>query len=381
MKVRRATSRGLCAAVFAALAALAAAPPAAARPVTGTLSASGFRVIALAPSGRYAESPPGRRFRVDAPAHRVTVQLLDRQGRYFGPVVVGRRGDEFLTGVRSGADLGRVHVFRARGYARTDRQLGGRYRASVRGTLIRNGAPAGAGVYGRVRARAAGPGRAGTDADRDGIPGRYDVDDDGDLRPDIAELRPGRLAAGAGAATAPGLAATCPRLVCSGRLSAGVTDDVDDTDLALLVAALAALLAAISLGWQIASALRRRRRSVHVDARLGVPVYQHGGGDWAVFIEVFNRTEHPVRWVSARLDTSDERSLYLMQFPPGGELPAVIEAGDSQHTWVAATELERSGLELRRPVVAEVKLADGTIVRSRARKLVSRSFGERLRQR
>ena len=55
---------------------------------------------------------------------------------------------------------------------------------------------------------------------------------------------------------------------------------------------------------------------------------------------------HPVRWVAVTLTDSDERSLYLMQFPPGGELPAVIEPGDSHHTWVAATELERSGLDL-----------------------------------
>jgi hypothetical protein len=175
-----------------------------------------------------------------------------------------------------------------------------------------------------------------------------------------------------------GLAGACPQLVCSGRVGAKVTD-VGDTDLAIALAAAALLLAAISLGWQICAALKRRRRRVMVEARLGLPVYQQGGGSWAVFVEVRNRTAHAVRWVSVTLMTGDDRSLYLMQFPPGGELPAVIEPGDSHHTWVAATELERSGLDLRTPIAAEVKLADGTLLRSRSRRLVSRSVADRLR--
>jgi len=377
MKVRRVQATGVCAVLFAALSALALSPPAEARDITGTLSASGYRVIALAPSGRVAKSELRRSFHVHAPARRVTLHLLDRNGDYFGPVVVGRRGSRLLTGVRTGADLGRVHVFRARGFARTDRRLRGRDRAAVAGVVARGGAPAGAGTYGRVRARAAGPGRAGTDADHDGIPGLYDVDDDGDLLPDVGERPSGRALAPSAAAPL-ALAGTCPQLVCSGRVSARVTD-VKDTDLALALAGFAALLAVISLGWQIASALARRRRRVRVEARLGLPVYQQGGGSWAVFIEVRNETDHPVRWVSATLATADDRSLYLMQFPPGGELPAVIEPGDSHHTWVAVTELERSGLDLHTPIAAEIKLADGGLIRSRARRLVSRSIAERLR--
>ncbi len=371
-------TKGVCAALFAALAPLAISPPAEGRDITGTLSASGYRVVALAPSGRTAKSSPGRRFHIQAPARRVTLHLLDRAGGYFGPVIVGRRGSRLLTGVRTGAELGRVHVFRARSFARTEKRLRGRDRASVAGVLARGGAPAGAGEYGRVRARASGPGRAGTDADHDGIPGLYDIDDDGDLVPDAGERPSGRALVPVAAGVPLGLASTCPQLVCSGRLGAEVSD-VEDTDLALLLAGLAALLAAISLGWQIASALKRRHRRVTVEARLGLPVYQQGGGSWAVFVEVYNRTDYPVRWVSVTLTTSDERSLYLMQFPPGGELPAVIEPGDSHHTWVAASELERSGLDLRAPIAAEVKLADGKLIRSRSRRLVSRSFADRLR--
>src|SRR5688572_4745205 len=122
MKVRRANTTGVCAALFAALVALALSPPAEGRDITGTLSASGYRVVAVAPSGRVAKGPLARRFRVHAPARRVTLQLLDASGAYFGPVVVGRRGNRLLTGVRSGADLGRVQVFRVRGFARTTKR-------------------------------------------------------------------------------------------------------------------------------------------------------------------------------------------------------------------------------------------------------------------
>ena len=58
-----------------------------------------------------------------------------------------------------------------------------------------------------------------------------------------------------------------------------------------------------------------------VDVRLGLPIYHQGGGSWAVFIEVLNSTDHPVRWVSAALELKDGRRLYLMKQPPGGELP------------------------------------------------------------
>jgi hypothetical protein len=379
MKVPSATSTGAGAAVIAVLSALALSSPVQGREISGTLSAPGYRVVAVAPSGRITEAPRGRRFSLAPPARTVRLQLLGRDGRYFGPVVVRRRGGMLLTQVRNGARLGRITILGGRGFARTERPLPRRWLGRGQGAVARNGAPLGAGNFGRVRSPARSAGRAGTDADRDGIPGLLDVDDDGDLRPDAAERAGGRIAAPAALSAAlPGLAATCPRTVCSGRLGARVSD-VEDVDVALAIAVLAALLAATSLGWQIASALRGRKRGVHVEVRLGLPVYQQGGGQWAVFIEVRNSTGYPVRWISATLETADERSLYLMQFPPGGELPAVIAPGDSHHTWVGVIELERSGLDLRTPVAAEVKLDSGALIRSRQRRLVSRSFGERLR--
>jgi hypothetical protein len=364
----------------AALLVLALAPPAAhAGRITGKLSAGGYRVVAVAPDGTMrSKATAGRRFSLTAPTRTVTLHLLDSRGVYFGPVVVGTHAGRAVTGVRSGARLGSIHVFASRGYARPTHDVRRRWRVQARVARQHDGAPIGAGVFGRVRSRPSGPGGPGLDRDLDGVPGLFDVDDDGDLRPDVSEHGASRAAraTGALAVAAPGLAAACPELICSGRLSARVSN-VRDVDVALAVAILAAVMAAVSLAWQMSRALRGRHRGVFVEVRLGLPVYQQGGGQWAVFIEALNQTEHPVRWVSAALETRDGRSLYLMQYPSGGELPAVIAPHDSHHTWVACTELERSGLDLRVPIAASAKLDSGEMIRSKTRRLVSRGLVHR----
>ena len=122
-------------------------------------------------------------------------------------------------------------------------------------------------------------------------------------------------------------------------------------DTGVWLALAAALLAAASLGWQLGAALgRRRRERIEVEVRLGLPVYSQGGGRWAIFIEVTNGSEHPIRWVSASLELGDSRMLYLMDHPPGGDLPAVIQPHDSHHTWVDCAEVERQGVDLRQPI-------------------------------
>ena len=70
--------------------------------------------------------------------------------------------------------------------------------------------------------------------------------------------------------------------------------------------------------------------------------------------------------------------MYLMQYPPGGELPVVLQPHDSHQTWIACADLERSGLDLTEPVVAAAKLDSGEVLRSPQRRLLSRSLAERL---
>jgi len=202
------------------------------------------------------------------------------------------------------------------------------------------------------------------------------VDDDGDLVLDVRE-RGARKRGATGLSRVGGLHA-CVDPVCSGTAAVEVAG-LDDIDTALLIAILAGVLALVSLIWQVATALAHRsRHAIEVEARLGLPVYSQGAGRWAVFIEVFNRTDHPVRWVSAALETKDGRIFYLMEHPPGGELPAVIQPHDSHHTWVDCHELERQGLALEEPVIAAAKVATGEIYRSPAKRLAgrrSRVFG------
>jgi hypothetical protein len=160
--------------------------------------------------------------------------------------------------------------------------------------------------------------------------------------------------------------------VCSGRLSLGASG-LEDIDTEVWLALVAALLAAASLGWQLGAALGRRRRDrIDVDVRLGLPVYSQGGGRWAIFIEVTNGSEHPIRWVSASLELRDGRTLYLMDHPPSGDLPVVIQPHDSHHTWVDCAEVERQGVDLRQPVAAAAKMATGEVYRSRLQRLAGR---------
>jgi hypothetical protein len=336
--------------------------------IEGRLQAS-YTVVALAPDGRTrtVENVRGS-FDIVPPARTVTLHLLGSTGRYLGPVVVAGKGSRAVVQVRAGAKLGTLRV--GEGFARAGRRVSAPRRGRGRPARARGGVPIGAGVLGRVRSRAAGPAGPGHDRDLDGIPGRYDVDDDGDLVLDVRELAQ-RAAARRERAAAAG-SVGCGAGVCpdtAGVELAGL--DEDETNFA--VAVLAAALALAALGWQIATAIgRRRRHAIEVEARLGLPVYTQGAGRWAVFIEVFNRTEHPVRWVSCALETKDERIFYLMEHPPGGELPGVIQPHDSHHTWVDCHELERQGLALDMPVIAAAKLATGETYRSPAKRLAGR---------
>lgn len=147
--------------------------------ITGRLNKSGYTVIALAANGRARVVPaPTGVFRIVAPAPRVSLQLRDPDGKYAGPVVVGRKGAHALTGLRAGTHLGKVVIHPTYG------QVAHRPpRDSVdmsRWARARHGVPIGAGHYGRVRSKLPSRPPAG-DRDADGVPDVIDIDDDGDL--------------------------------------------------------------------------------------------------------------------------------------------------------------------------------------------------------
>lgn len=142
-------------------------------------------VVALAPSGAAAETSGLGDLSVTPPAGRVTLHLISAEGRYIGPVVVGKRAGKAVMGVRAGSSLGRLKL--RSGYA-TPSSVGRlRLDRSVLARATKAGVPIGAGRQGLVKTPATGRPGEGRDLDLDGIPGAFDVDDDGDLVLDNAE--------------------------------------------------------------------------------------------------------------------------------------------------------------------------------------------------
>jgi hypothetical protein len=170
--------RRLCLLPAVLLLAVPATAPAAAKPITGSLAKNGYTVIALSYDGKARSAAvKGGRFRLVAPAGKVTLSLRDRSGEYVGPVVVGKKGKRAVLGVRAGAKLGRLRLVKGTARAKPRRAATDRTRTAV----TKNGRPIGAGRFGLVRARATGSAGAGGDLDLDGVATAFDIDDDGDL--------------------------------------------------------------------------------------------------------------------------------------------------------------------------------------------------------
>jgi hypothetical protein len=178
---------------------LALASPAGAATFKGKLvNGKGWRVAALAPDGRAAVRRVGAsgRFSLTLPtrrARRATLHLIGPSGRYFGPVVLRR--ERRLGYLRfNGGSVWLGSVVRSQGAARPRRDVP--RRLVDRGSVTRltfAGRLRGAGKLGLVEA----PRRAlvsqdagqqvGGDGDADGIPGPFDVDDDGDTILDTSD--------------------------------------------------------------------------------------------------------------------------------------------------------------------------------------------------
>jgi hypothetical protein len=152
--------------------------PAALAPVTGS-APEGTTVIALASGGGATAVRAKPRFRIVPPGRTTTLHLRDRRGRYAGPVVVRRRGDRVIVGIRAGARLGSLTV--KRGWSRPARRLGVAFIDARRSARATGGVPVGARSMGLVRSAVQGRAGPGRDHDEDGVPGAFDLDDDGDL--------------------------------------------------------------------------------------------------------------------------------------------------------------------------------------------------------
>jgi hypothetical protein len=146
------------------------------RSVSLKLSKAGYKVVALDKAG-HAVKAAGRNVKLTPTASRFTLHLVDARGNYAGPIVVAGKGPKVVVGLRSGGRLGTVKVKRGYGVAHAPK----RALDTRRTARARKGVPVGARVLGRVAGTPKGSAGSGLDVDRDGLPGAFDVDDDGDL--------------------------------------------------------------------------------------------------------------------------------------------------------------------------------------------------------
>lgn len=202
------------------LGALALPGAAVAKPsaVSLKLSKPGYKIVALDNAG-HAVKATGTKVKLTPPRSRFTLHLVDAHGNYAGPIVVGGSGAKVIVGLRGGGRLGMVKVKRGYGVAHAPRTA----RDKTRTARARKGVPMGARVLGRVPGTSAGRAGAGLDADRDGVPGAFDVDDDGDLLLDNVDRASARtvLRQAAAGPPNPNLPVGLPSLQPLGDVAAG----------------------------------------------------------------------------------------------------------------------------------------------------------------
>lgn len=144
--------------------------------VSGRLDAPHYTVLVVGYNGRIAFSA-AQRFRIAAPDSHVTLQLVDKSGRYAGPVVFGTSPSRVITGIKVPANLGTIDVLPAQGYARVAHRLAHRLLDRSRWAYALHGVPIGNGRnLGLVRSRGKGGGAGpGQDEAHTGIPNELDI--------------------------------------------------------------------------------------------------------------------------------------------------------------------------------------------------------------
>ena len=183
----------ICGAAAAAVAVATALPAQGANTITGTLSKSGYTVVAVGTTGTSVSvKAKGKKFTLKAPSTS-TLHLVAPNGRYAGPIVVATKGKNAVLGVKKGANLGKITIKSS--FAKTKKALAKKYQMTSRTAPVDGtGAPIGAAGFGliagatpkvvqskvlRVRPGAPDLAIAGQDADKDGLPNTIDIDANG----------------------------------------------------------------------------------------------------------------------------------------------------------------------------------------------------------
>jgi hypothetical protein len=142
---------------------------------------------------------------------------------------------------------------------------------------------------------------------------------------------------------------------------------------AAITATLSIVIGATSLGWQVYAWRRARKTVLEVQVTMGLLTFGPQAVP-AVILTAVNRSDHPVRVTSTGILAQDGsgKVLTAVASPPGSQLPGDVPSRDSRMTWYDPDDLARTGIDVLRPVVAQVILGDGTLVRSKGHALMKR---------
>ncbi len=172
-------------------ASLSVAGSAAGATVSGTLTGGqGLKVIVVQANGTSQKATITSRkgtFKVrGATLAGASIHLVGRNGTYFGPVVLGGSGRKVYATVKGSGNLALGTFKRKSGYAAARAPVGRYFTTRVYTVAAKNAKPVGAGNLGRVKvgngiSTLNGYNGQGRDADLDGIPGAFDIDDNGNL--------------------------------------------------------------------------------------------------------------------------------------------------------------------------------------------------------
>lgn len=178
-------------ALVALVATAFAAAPATAATVSGNLkSGKGYTIVVVQSNGKAKKlkvtSTKGTFKVTGVTLSGASINLISSTGQYWGPVVLAGSGTKVYETIKGSGNLALGTVTRKTGYAvavapKTRYQTGAAY--SVKAA---KGKPVGASKLGRVKvgngtSTLAGYNGPGKDADLDGIPGAFDIDDNGNL--------------------------------------------------------------------------------------------------------------------------------------------------------------------------------------------------------
>ncbi len=159
--------------------------------VSGTLTGGrGLHVVVVQANGTSKKatitSTKGTFKVVGATLAGASIQLVGSNGTYFGPVLLGGSGKKVYETIKGSGNLSLGTFKRKSGYAAARAPVGRYFTTAAYTVAAKNGKPIGAGKYGLVKV---GNGKStlkgyngqGRDADLDGIPGAFDIDDNGNL--------------------------------------------------------------------------------------------------------------------------------------------------------------------------------------------------------